>query len=231
MHLIKWFIKFETINIDPNASTCKCPIYNSAVYYFWVFICTSGPVGSNNRCQAHLGSLQRLPPGVLQDLQPCSSPTVCPVGQRGGQHHGQPCQNHQGQLPKRSKCWVWICFIFISTKIWKWLRNLHSQRLTQALVSGLGCRFFGRQPKQVPCCHNTTPGGCWKPFHLCQQPRVCKHPSTDQQWGVHPFLCLQLQILSPEKRESCTQSLNKRDHFNQHRKFHTVKTGYKFVYL
>lgn len=180
MHFIKWFIKFESINIDPNSSTCKCLVYNSSVYYFWVFICTSGPVSSNNRCQAHLSSLQRLPPGVLQNVQPSGSSTVCPVGQRGGQHHGQPCQNHQGQLPKRSKRWVWICFIFrIKEKLEALGRRLHSQTLTRALVSGLGCRFFRREQKQVPCCYDATPGGCWKPVHLCQQPRVCKHPSAD----------------------------------------------------
>lgn len=93
------------------------------------------------------------------------------------------------------------------------------KRLTRALVSGLGCRFFRGEPKQVPCCHDATPGGCWKPVHLCQQPRVCKHPSADQQWGVHQFPC-QLQ---PQICTSCTQSLNKHDHFNQHRKLHTVK--------
>lgn len=61
------------------------------------------------------------------------------------------------------------------------------------LVSGLRWGFFRREQKQVPCCYNTTPWSCRKPVNVCQQPWVCKHPSADKQWGVHPFWCL-LQI-------------------------------------
>lgn len=56
--------------------------------------------------------------------------------------------------------------------------------ICSCLVSGLRWRFFRREQKQVPGCYDTTPRGCRKPVSLCQQPWVCEHPSSNQQWGM-----------------------------------------------
>ena len=55
-----------------------------------------GAVSCHHCCQTHVCSVQCVPLGFLQDLQPCCQETVCSVRQRGGQQHRQPGQVHQG---------------------------------------------------------------------------------------------------------------------------------------
>lgn len=83
---------------------------------------------------------------------------------------------------------LWVCVEFgpfpIHGKIF----------IHHCLVSGLGWGFFGREQKQVPRCYDTTPWGCRKPVNLCQQPWVCEHPGSDQQWGIHLLSCLFVEM-------------------------------------
>lgn len=44
--------------------------------------------------------------------------------------------------------------------------------------------FLRGEQEQVSSCHSSTNRGCGKPNNICFQPRVCQHPSSNQQRGT-----------------------------------------------
>ena len=102
VYYTKCYLVNLNINVTSNvfstyASLEKCPMFLLLCLSFvCVFGCLLGSVRSNNCSQAYLSSLQCLPPGLVQDIQPCGQETLCSVCQRSCKHHSQPCQNYKG---------------------------------------------------------------------------------------------------------------------------------------
>lgn len=167
----------------------------------------AGALCSHHCCQAHLGTLQRLPSGFLQDNQPSCQEAFCPVCQGGGQQHRQLGQNHQGSTSLPVIVYsidmdlvLTVMSIVIDGSFWNMSSNFSQGFVLYSSLTGtltqldllfhlppfLGFRwwFLRGEQEQVSSCHSSTNRGCGKPNNICFQPRVCQHPSSNQQRGT-----------------------------------------------